>query len=294
MINQSQSVVLSYTQRLRRPGIWFLNPYVDDNDKYNISYGNPDLESVKAHSFNAQYRMFTPSSSLFLGANFSFSNNSITEITTVETATDPDTGEVYDRTSRTYGNIGKERRIGFNASYSYRLGAVFSVNANLRGAYTFMESMNYDRPLKNEGLNFGGNLGAYVTLWKGARFSVNGGIFSRGVSLQGRSSIFNHTSFGLTQKLFKEKMDISVSVSNPFSKFQKWESWSEDSTFKTHSKFENTGRRINFYIGWRFGKTEIQVKKARRGINNDDSLENGSSPSNVPTSTQTGTQNGAR
>jgi outer membrane cobalamin receptor len=38
MPKQGQTIKLSYTQRLSRPGIWYLNPYVNNSDSLNISY----------------------------------------------------------------------------------------------------------------------------------------------------------------------------------------------------------------------------------------------------------------
>ena len=38
-LKDGKNLKLSYTQRLSRPGIWYLNPYVNDIDPMNISYG---------------------------------------------------------------------------------------------------------------------------------------------------------------------------------------------------------------------------------------------------------------
>ena len=43
----TQSLRASYNMRISRPGIWFLNPFTDTSNPTAISYGNPDLESVK-------------------------------------------------------------------------------------------------------------------------------------------------------------------------------------------------------------------------------------------------------
>ena len=43
---------LGYNMRIYRPGIWALNPYLNDADPSYISRGNPELDSEKSHAFN--------------------------------------------------------------------------------------------------------------------------------------------------------------------------------------------------------------------------------------------------
>ena len=45
--------------RIQRAGIDYLNPYVDERDPLNVSYGNPDLDSEKSNSVNLNYTLFT-------------------------------------------------------------------------------------------------------------------------------------------------------------------------------------------------------------------------------------------
>ncbi|MEA4981235.1 MAG: outer membrane beta-barrel family protein, partial [Paludibacter sp.] len=54
-LKPTQTLKLSYTQRLQRPGIWYLNPYRNDLNRLYVYYGNPDLKSEVAHSFEAGY-----------------------------------------------------------------------------------------------------------------------------------------------------------------------------------------------------------------------------------------------
>lgn len=46
---------LGYNMRIYRPGIWSLNPYLNDTDPSYISQGNPELDSEKSHAFNLSY-----------------------------------------------------------------------------------------------------------------------------------------------------------------------------------------------------------------------------------------------
>ena len=58
-LSMSQQLRLGYNMRIQRAGIDYLNPYVDERDPLNVSYGNPDLDSEKSNSVNLNYTLFT-------------------------------------------------------------------------------------------------------------------------------------------------------------------------------------------------------------------------------------------
>ena len=42
-LSMSQQLRLGYNMRIQRPGIWYLNPYLNNIDPQRISQGNPNL-----------------------------------------------------------------------------------------------------------------------------------------------------------------------------------------------------------------------------------------------------------
>lgn len=61
---------LGYNMRIYRPGIWYLNPYLNDTDPSYISQGNSELDSEKSHAFNLSYSNFTQKFNINLSALF--------------------------------------------------------------------------------------------------------------------------------------------------------------------------------------------------------------------------------
>jgi hypothetical protein len=51
------TMVFSYSQRLQRPFISSLNPFINNNDSLNISYGNPGLDAQVIHNMSLQTRI---------------------------------------------------------------------------------------------------------------------------------------------------------------------------------------------------------------------------------------------
>jgi outer membrane receptor protein involved in Fe transport len=260
MPKTGRTIKLSYTQRLSRPGIWYLNPYVNDVDSMNISFGNPRLKSEISHSFDLGYTYFTPKFNFSAGSTAAFVNNSIERISTVQS-----NGAIV----TTYENIGKDQRYGLNLYISYRPSAKLNVYFNGGGDWSKLEANN-TYAITNEGFSYRGSLGGRWTPWKDGSVNTNIGVYSSSVMLQGKSSSFYYTSLGVSQYLLKRKLMLSLSVSDPFWRVKKYSNESKDITFFSHNENSYHARNVRVSIMYNFGKVNTQVKKARRGIQNDD------------------------
>ncbi|MDR3261191.1 MAG: TonB-dependent receptor [Tannerella sp.] len=266
-LKPTQTVKVSYTQRLYRPGIWSLNPYVNDLDPLNISYGNPDLDAEISHSFSASYGQFSPKFNFNIDLNSSITNNSIESYSFI-------TSEGV-RVS-TYDNIGSNQRHGANLYLSFRPNGKLNVYGNGRANYVILDSNN-GTDLHNQGVMYGGSFGARWTLWKNGSVSANAGGGSPWIMLQGKGSGYYYTSLGVSQKLLKEKLDLSLYVSDPFFRKIYNKSDYDDPTYIMHTENFRWGQTVRISVMYRFGKMNTQVKKARRGINNDDQRSGGES-----------------
>ena len=76
-LNDMSNLRLGYNMRIWRPGIWYLNPYVNDANPTSISKGNPDLESEKSHAVTLSYSNFTQKFNMNFSLRYSFNNNGI-------------------------------------------------------------------------------------------------------------------------------------------------------------------------------------------------------------------------
>jgi outer membrane receptor protein involved in Fe transport len=260
MPKQGQTIKVSYTQRLSRPGIWYLNPYIDNSDSLNINYGNPSLKAELSHSFELGYTLFKPKFNLSATTYSSFINNSIESISRIE-----DNGA----TATTYENIGKNQTYGLNLYLSYRPTNKLSINLNGGGGYAKLESNN-SYAISNEGFSYRGFMNIRWTAWKDGTVSSYAGLYSPSIMLQGKSSSFYYTSFGVSQYLLKRKLMLNLSMTDPFWKTKEYKYETGDMTFFSQSIYKYVARNLRFSLTYNFGQMDLQVKKARRGINNDD------------------------
>ena len=133
---------LGYNMRIYRPGIWYLNPYLNDTDPSYISQGNSELDSEKSHAFNLSYSNFTQKFNINLSARYSFTNNSIENVTKLMPDTEIEglknpTGK--DVLYSTYANIGKTRRASVSAYVNWNATPRTRIYMNMSGDYSYME-----------------------------------------------------------------------------------------------------------------------------------------------------------
>jgi ferric enterobactin receptor len=98
-----ETVRVAYSQRIQRPQIFFLNPFVNASDTLNISYGNPDLNPELTHSVELNYTTFIKGSVLNMSAYMRRTNKAI------ETVRFIDANGVNNQTFR---NIGRNATYG--------------------------------------------------------------------------------------------------------------------------------------------------------------------------------------
>jgi len=263
---EGQTIKLSYTQRLSRPGIWYLNPYVNNTDSMNIYFGNPKLDAEVSHSFDLGYSYFTPKFNISSTLSSAFVNNSIEDIKRVEAS---------GATLTTYENIGKNQNYRLNLYASYRPSGKLNVYFNGGVGYNKLEA-NSGYSITNEGFSYRGSFGGRWSLWKDGSVNANAGVYSASIMLQGKSPSFFYTSFGASQYLLKRKMMLTISTSDPFWYKKKYSGKSEDMTFRSNYEYSYRAQNVRFSLTYNFGKMDFQVKKARRGIQNDDVKEGGS------------------
>jgi hypothetical protein len=259
-LKNGQNIKLSYTQRLSRPGIWYLNPFYDDSDPLNVRYGNPKLDAEIRHTFNFTYGKFTPKFNFNLNVSSAFENNTITSITRLQ----PDGVSVT-----TYENIGKYQDYSAYLYGMIKLGKNLSLNTNLGGYYTILES-NGGQNLSNEGFRYRGTLSMRYNVWTDGTFSMYGGMYSPSIMLQGQSSTYSYSSVAFSQAFFDKKLRINVSVSDPFREKMVFSSTLEDDTFYRKSKSYRYNRMFRVYVSYQIGQMKEQIQKARRSIKNDD------------------------
>ncbi len=256
----NNSINFGYTERLERPSIWQLNPFINKANPQVISFGNPNLQPVLSHSFEVNYSNFAKGN-ISIGLSYSFANNTIQNVTSINKDT---------VTQSTYLNVGQNKRLGLslNGNYPITKKLNFGINAQLlhvwlKGTYNgelYNQSGFQGFCFTNTSYNFA----------NGYHANLDVGYDSRYVLLQGSDNYYFSLSFGGSKDILKKKGSISLFIMNPYEKYRKIDDYTNTATFSEYNYNYEYARRFNLTFRYKFGHLNSEIKKSEKAINNDD------------------------
>ncbi|MDB5252527.1 MAG: TonB-dependent receptor [Flaviaesturariibacter sp.] len=255
------TLVFSYGQRLQRPSIYNLNPFVNNNDLKNISYGNPDLQPQLIHNLSAQARVTKGKTFIGLTLSTSYSDNMIVQYARMEGST----------VVTTSGNIGKEKAVNLSGNVNARINADWSlsVNGNVRW------SQVSNRMAASESASgLGGNANLNTTYSMNKRFTIDGyaGFYQSPVTFQSKYPLNVWYGIGAGYKMFGDKLTISAGLANFLQKNRVYKTVTTTPAFQYISRSTLPNRGISLSVSWTFGKLTENVSK-KKGVSNDDLLK---------------------
>lgn len=258
-------IKLAYFQRIGRPSIEYINPYINYSDEYNLKQGNPTLDPEKSHNIELGYSGIFGGSTINLTGFYRFTNNAIEMV-----------GEIDNNVSlSTYGNYAKNSTTGLNLFFSTRLFNNWMINVNGDLYYKDIESGSLN--MRNSGLEYRAH--AYTTYRLPKGWSIEGfGMYNaRSVMLQGQNSGYYYYSFGARKSLFGGKADVNLSLSNIFNPSVKYTMEHNYLNGYYYNESMNAARGIRIGFSYRFGKMSFSPRSKK--IENDDLLRGGSEQS---------------
>jgi outer membrane receptor protein involved in Fe transport len=259
-ILKSSSVTFGFTQRIQRPGIYQLTPFVNQLNPRFITVGNPDLKPAINNNFELGYSNFAKGS-ININTSYSFANNTIQNLVKV------DENAV---TTTTFGNVGKNKNLGLSVSINYPITTKLNFNFNSQIMQVWLRGTFNGTFYTNSGQQGYVFTNASYKFDNGYRIGVSGGFSSRDVLLQGRDNYWISSGCNVSKELFNKKATVSLYANNPFKKFIRLDFPTRTPDFQTTTYNFNYYRSINISFNYKFGKLNSSIKKNKRGINNDD------------------------
>ncbi len=270
---KTSSLNFGYTDRISRPGIYQLNPFVDQSNPKFVSTGNPNLKPELNHTFELNYSNFSKSS-INVGLSYAFSTNSIQNVTSLET----NNADTF--TLTTYQNLGSNSRLGLNGNVSFSIIKDLTISLNVQGAHVWLSGAYNGQMYNNQGYTGDAFFNGGYKFGKGFRFGIDAGIFSGDVNLQGKSSGYIFSSYVLSKTFMNKKATISLVSNNPYNRLFTFRSYSSTPDFYQSSFGQEPYRTFAIRFNFKFGKLNSEIKKNQRGINNDDGKSGKSGGSN--------------
>ena len=261
-LSQTQNIGLTYNMRISRPGISYLNPYVDISDPTARSYGNSNLEVERGHNISLVYNLYSPKWIVNLTLREQLVGNGISSYS------------FYDNNkllNTTYGNIVRTSVTGLNAFINWNASSTTRIYLNGGLNYTDLRSDVLGQ--SNNGLSYNAMLGFQQALPLDFSLSANLVAMGKNYSLQGWSSGMSMAMIGLTKSFLDDRLGLSINYTLPLTggKGMEMRSVTEGKDFRSVSVNVIPMQQLNFSISWSFGKQgSARVKSARKTIQNDD------------------------
>ena len=259
-LNESNSIRLGFSQRIQRPGIWQLNPFVDRSNPKFINVGNPSLQPVVNRSFEIGFSS-SKKGSINPSVSYSFANNTVEQVTSVGADT---------VTLSTYQNVGSNRRLSFDLNFNYPITKKLTVDVNAELMYVWLKGTYNGQFYYNKGFQGHAFTNTGYKFNKGYRISLDAGFDSRYVLLQGRDNYYPFFSLSGSKTVWKEKGTLSVYVNNPHKRFLRLDYYTRTPDFYQTNYNDNFYRNVGISFNYKFGKLSSDIKKNKRGISNDD------------------------
>jgi len=253
------TVRVSYTQRIRRPMIWNLNPWRNESDPKNIWTGNPYLLPEVNHAFELGHTI-TGEKNLSLNSTLYVRRTS----TGIEYITNVDSAGILITAPQ---NIGKRSSAGIDINFSIQPNAKWNFSTGSDFAYVDLKTAN--STLRNSGVTYRFTLNTAYKLPHDYTIQANGNFFSGWIGLQVKNSPWYWYGISAKKEFWDKKAGLTLGVNNPFNNAFTQKLTRTGQGFIEHAQFVPIVRSVRLSFEWRFGQMSTDAKRSRK-ITNDD------------------------
>jgi outer membrane receptor protein involved in Fe transport len=273
----NQTVKLSYSKRIQRPSLQFLNPFINRSDIQNQSQGNPTLSPETSQTVELNYNTFIKSSVLNFSVYYKNTKNLIEGIATP--ISEVINGENIIGTRTVFSNIGQNNSYGASFFGSINPIKILTIRGSIN-AFTYKPDPAgiYVAAASQNGtyIQYTAFGSASVTLEHGIIAEAFGFTNSPRRTIQGTNPSFGIYAFGVKKQFNNKKTSIGFNTVQPFARDKAFNTRISSPGFTSATNVAFPFRSFGITFSHSFGKinfTNPQQKK--KGVNNDDLLQGG-------------------
>lgn len=258
----------TYTQRIQRPSLFYLNPYTNFSDPLNITTGNPRLSAEVSNNFEISTGNYGAKGGWGMNVFHRRIGNAIETIRSI------DINRVY-RTS--YGNIGLNYTTGFDVNTNFRgkwRGNDWTVNFNGGLGWVDIRSgidTGILKGARNQGLTYNAGIRASLKFHKNWQAELWGRFNAPTFTLQGTATNWLFHMIGVKRRFDNDKGGFGFGLDNPFIPRTDFitKAIGLDFNYYNLQRINMWGVRVNF--DYKFGSMSIEKPKpVLRKLQNDD------------------------
>jgi outer membrane receptor protein involved in Fe transport len=268
----SQTFKLSYSKRIQRPSLQFLNPFINKSNPQNQSQGNPNLAPETSQSVELNYSTYIGASVINASVYYKRTNNIIESQVIPMSTTNPVT--YYNLT--TYNNIGTNNSFGstFFGSVTPIKPLTFRTSINVF-TYDAKAAAQYANLQSNDGISVQYNIfgSGSLTLDGGFTAETFAVLNSRSNTIQGKNPSFGFIGFGIRKDVMKKKASIGINTLSPFKNAIDFDQEITSRHFVQTSHTAFPFRSVGLTFSYNFGKVTFKqdnpMAPKKTGLNDD-------------------------
>ena len=242
---------LTYNMRISRPGITYLNPYVDRSSPTALTYGNTDLDVEKTHNVALVFNQYSTKLMMNLNLSHNFTDNGIEQYTF-------DDGQFL---NTTYGNMGRRHQTALNGYVNWLM--MKNTRIFLNGGVSYVDLRSKVLDDRNNGWQYNLMGGLQQTLPWNMTLGTYLVSQSKTYTLQGWSSGMNILIGTLTKKLLGDKLTLGLQALTGLNDGGciKMETMSRGKGFVNHQNISVPIYNVSFTVSYTFGNTKKQFRQ---------------------------------
>lgn len=274
--SDATNLSLGYKMRINRPGIWYLNPYLDDRIPDAISQGNPNLDTEKSHAVDLQFSSYNSKLTYTLTGTYRFVNNSIESVDRL--VNDRDIAGLPNPTGKdviysSYANIGHIQYAGLMAYANWTPITNTRITLNGSVGYSHMSDV---QSLRNHGWCTNIDASLQQTFAKTWIFNASYYVQTPQPTLQGKDARDQWYNFSLSKSFMDKRLTLTAYIINPFGKrYFCYRSETVADNFRTAASTSWCQQYYGVSVSFRIGKLKASVKHTERTVENNDVKQGG-------------------
>ena len=259
-LEDAQTIQLSYSYRLSRPGFRDLLPFSSFSDSRVFRAGNPLLNPEYTHSFEAGHLLNMEKGSLLSSVYYRHRLGVVENITSVDSVGFTTVTPVNLSTGDAYG-------FEFNLTYDPFNWWKWTANANIFRAIN--EGFYNDKVLKSDTYTWTSRVSSRVTLFKNLDFQSSLNYRAPRKTTQGKDLSQYSIDLGFSRDVLKGRATITASVRDLLNS-RKQRRIIENAGYYSRSEFQWRARQFLVTFSYRLNRSKEKEKPDNRGGGDDE------------------------
>jgi len=263
-ISKTVELQLSYTRRINRPRLGFLNPFVDRSDPQNLRIGNPYLKPEYINGIEFGVVKYLPTFSITSSAFYRITEDVITRFTSV----DPN-----GISTSTFANLSKAKSYGVELIGTGSIYKWWYVNASASYFRTDLDGTINSAELNNSGYSWTAKLSSNMTLPNLFDIQLSYYYQGKNVTSQGFGDPVQSLDLAVKKDFLNKRMSLGFRISDIFNT-QKWAMTQATNTYQTNFTRKRDSRIAFLTFSYRIGTDDSKKNQRKKKPNVEDNKDN--------------------